>query len=99
MWPYISVEVERRPIECAALTISIQRSRFSLRGDTISRTESSRISAAVPGIVPRPASTSQRRYSASSIWLLRCPKSISSGEKAWMCSCGNSRFKETRISR
>ena len=44
--------------------------------------------AAVPGMVPSPASTSHERYSESSIPLFLCPKSISSGEYAWMWRSG-----------
>jgi hypothetical protein len=89
MCPYIRVEVEGSPIECALVTTSIQRSLRILCGEITWRTESSRISAAVPGIVPSPAATSARWSSASGIPpLLRCAKSCSSGEKAWMCRSG-----------
>ena len=80
MWPYMMVALERRPTECAALTISTQRAVISFFGESTSRTLSSRISAAVPGIVPSPASLSQSRYSRSGIPLFFWPKSISSGE-------------------
>ena len=80
MWPYMMVALERSPTRCAALTISTQRDVISLRGESTSRTASSRISAAVPGMVPRPASFSQSRYSRSGIPLFFWPKSISSGE-------------------
>ena len=76
------VELERSPAAWAALTISSQRCVISRRGATRARSVSSRISAAVPGIVPSPASFSQVRYSPSDIPLFLWPKWISSGEKA-----------------
>ena len=59
-WPYMMVEVVRRPSACAARTTSSHCAVLILSGQMTARTSSSRISAAVPGSVPRPASFSSR---------------------------------------
>ena len=55
------VALERRPTSWAQRTISTQRSVISFFGAMTWRISSSRISEAVPGIVPRPASFSHTR--------------------------------------
>ena len=56
VWPYIIVEVEGMPRLCAVRMTSIHCRTFNLLGLRDLRTSSSRISAAVPGILPNPAS-------------------------------------------
>ena len=55
-WPYIIVELDRIPSRCAVVTTSIHWLVGSLPLVRTQRTSSSRISAAVPGIVSSPAS-------------------------------------------
>ena len=50
------VTFERSPTECAVRCASSHSSVLTLSGQMIARTSSSRISAAVPGSVARPAS-------------------------------------------
>ena len=57
------VEVVRRPSRCAARCTSSHWPVLILSGQMMARTSSSRISAAVPGRVPRPASFSCARNS------------------------------------
>ena len=57
--PYMMVAVDRRPIPCASLIIRTQSAVGTLRGQITSLTESTRISAAVPWMVPSPSSFSQ----------------------------------------
>ena len=54
----------------------------------IARTSSSRISAAVPGSVPSPASFSSRRNVDSDSPSVAAPCVTSSGENAWTCIPG-----------
>ena len=83
-WPYITVEVVRTPSACAVVMISTQVATSTFLWLKISRTLSSRISAAVPGIDPSPASRSIAIYSGYSIRTRRAPNMISIGENAWM---------------
>ena len=53
-WPYIIVELDRRPTSCAVVTTSIHIDVGSLPLVSTQRTSSSRISAAVPGMVSEP---------------------------------------------
>ena len=73
VWPYIMVEVEGMPSPCAVQITSIQRETFSLLGLRSPRTSSSRISAAVPGMLPMPASLSEMRCSVSESRVLSTP--------------------------
>ena len=57
------VELDRMPSSCAVLTTSTQAAAGSLPLVSTHRTSSSRISAAVPGMVSRPASRSSVRKS------------------------------------
>ena len=54
--PYIIVDDDRRPTSCAVVTISIHIDVGNLPLVSTQRTSSSRISAAVPGMVSSPAS-------------------------------------------
>jgi hypothetical protein len=57
-WPYITVDVVGTPSRWAVVMISIQVRTSTFLCERISRTSSSRISAAVPGMLPRPVSRS-----------------------------------------
>ncbi len=70
-------------------TTSSHCSVLILSGQMIARTSSSRISAAVPGSVPSPASFSCARKSRSDRPSVAAPCVTSSGEKAWMCISGS----------
>ncbi len=59
--PYIIVEVLGIPSSCAVVMISTQRATGSLFGLNSCRTRSSKISAAVPGMLPSPSSFIIRR--------------------------------------
>ncbi len=64
-WPYMMVEVVRRP-SLWAVSISSTHCAVVIRpGAITSRTSSTRISADVPGRLSSPASCSARRYSAT----------------------------------
>ena len=56
--PNMIVTFDRSPTECAVRCASSHSSVFTLSGQMTARTSSSRISAAVPGSVARPASFS-----------------------------------------
>ena len=76
------------PSACAVVMISTQAATSTFLWLRISRTLSSRISAAVPGIDPSPASRSIAIYSGYSIRTRRAPYMISIGEKAWIWISG-----------
>ena len=59
-----------------------------LSGQMTARTSSSRISAAVPGNEPRPASFSSPRNACTGTPSVAAPCQISSGENAWMWMSG-----------
>ena len=63
--PNMIVEVVGMFIECADLTTLIQSLTDILPGEIICRKSWSRISAAVPGRLPTPASFSLFRYSST----------------------------------
>ena len=67
-------------MRCASSHSSVE----ILSGHKMARTSSSRISAAVPGSVLRPASFSRVRYSASGTSERRAPSVTSSAVKPWM---------------
>ena len=60
-WPYIMVDVVKMPTLWAVRMTRIHCSVLTLFFDSTMRTSSSRISAAVPGTLSRPASRSMRR--------------------------------------
>ncbi len=70
-----------------------------LSGQSIARTSSSRISAAVPGSVPRPAAFSSRRNSVTGMPSVCAPCQISSGENACTCISGTAAFTARQMSR
>src|SRR5713226_5047108 len=78
------VDVLGTPRACALVMISTQAATSTFLWLKISRTLSSRISAAVPGIEPSPASRSIAIYSGYSICVRRAPYIISIGENACM---------------
>ena len=93
------VAVVRRPSACAA---SITWSHWSvaiLSGQMTARTSSSRISAAVPGSEPNPASCSAARKSGTARPSVAAPCQISSGEKAWMWIAGSASPMARQIAR
>ncbi len=59
------VMLERSPTSWAVRCASSHSSVFTLSGQSTARTSSSRISAAVPGSEPSPASLRRVRYAAS----------------------------------
>ncbi len=63
-WPYIIVEVTSRPTDAAAAIASSHSSVRIFPGQITSRTSSTRISAAVPGTLSRPASCSRLNTSS-----------------------------------
>ena len=77
------------PSRCAVETISIQVRAGSLPLVSTQRTSSSRISAAVPGNEPRPASRALIRKSSIDRPVRAVPLTTSIGEKAWTCISGH----------
>ena len=82
--PNMMVMLERSPTECAVRCASSHSSVEILSGQITARTSSSRISAAVPGNVFRPASFKRTRYSASGTSERRAPSVTSSAVNPWM---------------
>ena len=80
------------PTRCAVETISIQVRVGSLPLVSTQRTSSSRISAAVPGSEPRPASRALIRKSSIDRPVRAVPLTISIGENAWTCISGTRCF-------
>ena len=78
------VMLERRPTPWAVRCASSHCSVLILSGQMRARTSSSRISAAVPGSVLRPASLSRVRYSARGTSERRAPSVTSRAVKPWM---------------
>ncbi len=76
------------PTRWAVLMISTQVRVGSLPLVSTQRTSSSRISAAVPGIEPRPDSRALIRKSSKDRPVRVAPLTISIGEKAWTCISG-----------
>ena len=87
-WPYIMVELDRSPTSCAVVTMSIHSAAGSLPLVRTQRTSSSRISAAVPGIVSSPAACSSVSHSRTSAPAREAPLEISMGLNAWTCIDG-----------
>ena len=99
MWPYMIVAVVRNPTLWAVSMTSSHCSVLILSGQRMSRTSSSRISAAVPGKVPRPASRRFFRNSSSVTPRVAAPCHTSRGEKACTCIRGIASFTALQISR
>ena len=76
------VEVVRRPTLCASSITDSHCAVSILSGHRTARTSSSRISAAVPGRLPKPASAKRASNSRTGTPKVRAPCQISSGEKA-----------------
>ena len=76
------------PTRCAVVTTSIQVRVGSLPLVSTQRTSSSRISAAVPGSEPRPASRALIRKSSIDRPVRAVPLTTSIGEKACTCMSG-----------
>ena len=91
-WPYIIVEVVGMPTRWAVETTSIQVRVGSLPLVSTQRTSSSRISAAVPGSEPRPASRALIRKSSIERPVRAVPLTTSIGEKACTCMPGTRLF-------
>ena len=87
-WPYIIVLVVGMPTWCAVVTTSTQVRVGSLPLVRIQRTSSSRISAAVPGSEPRPASRALIRKSSIDRPVRAVPLTTSIGLNAWTCISG-----------
>ena len=88
MWPIIIVVVARRPSSWAVIITSAHSAVRTLSGHRWARTRSSRISAAVPGRVPRPASRRRARNSRTLIPSVWAPCQTSSGVKPCTCISG-----------
>ena len=88
MWPIIIVVVARRPSSWAVIITSAHSAVRTLSGHRWARTRSSRISAAVPGRVPRPASRRRVRNSRTLMPSVWAPCQTSSGVKPWTCIWG-----------
>ena len=86
------VAVVLSPRRCAERITDSHSSTVTLSGQRISRIGASRISAAVPGSEPSPASISLSRNAATGIPRVAAPWLISSGENAWTCMSGAARF-------
>ena len=80
--PYIIVLVVRSPTLCASSSTRNHSSVLILSGQSVARTSSSRISAAVPGSVLSPASFHCNRKSCRLKPSVRAPCQTSSGENA-----------------
>ena len=91
-WPYIIVELDRMPTRCAVVTTSTQVAVGSLPLVRTQRTSSSRISAAVPGMVSRPASRALISQSSIDRPGAGAPLTISIGENACTCMPGTRCF-------
>ena len=93
------VEVLRMPHSWAVSMTSHHCAVVSLLRESTRRTESSRISAAVPGSVSRPFSFNISRYSRTGMPVSSMPYTISMGEKAWACMFGVADFTARKTSR
>ena len=91
-WPYIIVDDVGRPTRCAAVTTSTQVRAGSLPLVSTQRTSSSRISAAVPGSEPRPASRALMRKSSVDRPVRAVPLTTSIGLNACTCMSGTRCF-------
>ena len=91
-WPYIIVELDGSPTLCAVLITSIQLAVGNFPLVRIQRTSSSRISAAVPGMLSSPASLTEIRNSSIDRPVRTVPFITSIGEKACTCICGTRCF-------
>ena len=80
--------VDRSPTPCAASMTSSHSAVLTLSGQMMARISSSRISAAVTGRDPSPASFNSARKSGSERPSVLAPCQTSSGEKAWTCRPG-----------
>ena len=93
------VAVLRRPSACAASITASHWPVTILSGQITARTSSSRISAAVPGSEPSPASCSAARNSGTVRPSVAAPCQISSGEKAWTWIAGSASLMARQIER
>ena len=93
------VAVVRKPSPCAAAITESHWSVTILSGQMTARTSSSRISAAVPGSEPNPASCSSARKSGTVRPRVAAPCQISSGEKAWTWIAGSACLMARQIAR
>ncbi len=97
--PYIIVEEERRPSSCAVLTTSTQVAAGSLPLVSTQRTSSSRISAAVPGMLSRPDSLARCSQSRIDRPVRVAPLTTSIGEKACTWIPGTRSFTARAMSK
>ena len=86
--PYMIVAVERIPMPCASRITRSQVAVSHFLGQITARTSSTRISAAVPWRVPRPASRSRSSTSRVGRPALPATYQTSSGEQVWMSTSG-----------
>ena len=95
--PNMIVAVVLRPSPCAVRITDSHSLTVTLSGQRIFRIGGSRISAAVPGRDPSPASTSLSRNASTGRPSVAAPWLISSGEKAWTCMSGAAAFTARAI--
>ncbi len=98
-WPNMIVDVVESPISWAVAIVDSQAAVSTLSGQIMRRTSSSRISAAVPGSVARPASRSSPRKTPTGSPSVVAPCVTSSGENAWMWIPGAAAFAARQMSR
>ncbi len=99
MWPYMIVAVVRNPTPCAVSMTCNHWSVESLSAHRSCLTSSSKISAAVPGSVPSPASFNRVRNACSETPRVSAPCQISSGENACTWRAGATDFTARQMSR
>ena len=87
------------PVWCAVVMTSIQSLAGSLPLVSTQRTSSSRISAAVPGSEPTPASFARSSHSRSGRPVRATPFMTSIGENACTCMPGVRRFTSAAMSK
>ena len=86
--PYIIVDVVGMPRSCALVMTSTHSEAGSLPLVRTHRISSSRISAAVPGMEPRPDSRARVSQSRIDMFVRAAPLTTSIGLNAWTCMSG-----------
>ncbi len=97
--PYIIVAVVGMPSSCAVVITSIQAEAGSLPLVRTQRTSSSRISAAVPGSDPTPASRARTSHSRTGSPVRAEPFITSIGENACTWMSGQRRLTSAAMSK
>ena len=87
------------PSSCAVVMTSTQAAAGSLPLVSTQRTSSSRISAAVPGCEPTPASRARISHSRTGSPVRAAPFTTSIGENACTCRSGQRRLTSAAMSK